>query len=365
MQGGPPAADRILVIRLGALGDVVRSLPAVSALRAAYPAAQITWLVEPAAASVLVGQPCIDGIQVFPRDALHSQLRSGSLWSLARDVRRFVRLLRAERFDLVVDFHSILRSSVLSRISGAPLRVAYAPPFGREASHLLANRLLWLPAQKMSRFERNAALVRFLDVSSSPAASPLRLPGDVRARMVEALAGRAAAVVIHPGTSASTPYKRYPVASFAEVAVRLQRETGLACLVTRGPSSAEIETARAIVERAGGAAELAPETPTLLDLAALFASSRLAIAGDTGPLHLAALAGTPVVQLLGPTDPVENAPWQGVPSRSLRAGLACSPCRRGCKAATCMQVLAPEQVVVAARELLAGMNEGGLAGAAT
>jgi len=362
LQGGPPVADRILVIRLGALGDVVRSLPAVSALRAAYPAARITWLVEPAASSALVGQSCIDDSCVFPRDALQSQLRRGAWWSLVRDARRFVRLLREERFDLVIDFHSILRSSVLSRLSGAPVRVAYAPPFGREYSHLLANRLLRLPAQKISRFERNASLVRFLGVSSDPTASPLRLPDDVRTRMAQALAGRAAAVVIHAGTSASTPYKRYPVARFAEVALRLKRDTGLGCLVTRGVSPAESETAHAIVERARGAAELAPETPTLLDLAALFASNRLAIAGDTGPLHLAALVGTPVVQLLGPTDPIENAPWQGVPSRSLRADLACSPCRRGCAAATCMQALAPDEVVIAARELLGGANRVGLAG---
>jgi len=362
LQGGPPAAERILVIRLGALGDVVRSLPAVSALRAAYPAARITWLVEPAASSVLVDQPCIDGSCVFPRDALESQLRRGAWWSLARDASRFVRLLRAERFDLVIDFHAILRSSVLSRLSGAPVRVAYAPPFGREYSHLLANRLLRLPAQKISRFERNAALVRFLGVSPGPVASPLRLPGDVRTRMAQALAGRAPAVVIHAGTSASTPYKRYPVARFAEVALRLKRETGLVCLVTRGVSPAESDAAHAIVERARGAAELAPETPTLLDLAALFASNRLAIAGDTGPLHLAALVGTPVVQLLGPTDPVENAPWQGVPSRSLQAGLACSPCRRGCAAAACMQALAPDEVVTAARALLGGGDRVGLVG---
>jgi ADP-heptose:LPS heptosyltransferase len=353
LQGGPPIADRILVIRLGALGDVVRSLPAVSALHAAFPAARITWLVEPAAASVLAGQPFIDEICVFPRDALQTRLRSGSLPSLVRDVRRFIRLLRRGRFDLVLDFHSILRSSVLSRLSGAPVRVAYAPPFGRECSHLLANRLLRLPARKVSRFERNASLVRFLGVPFSPAAHPLRLPDAVRTRMSVALAGRAAAVVIHPGTSESTPYKRYPIASFAEVARRLEGETGLRCLVTRGPSRAEIETANGVVERSGGSAELAPETPTLLDLAALFASSRLAIAGDTGPLHVAALVGTPVVQLLGPTDPVENAPWEGVPSKSLRAGLACSPCRRGCAAATCMQALAPEHVLAAARELLA------------
>jgi ADP-heptose:LPS heptosyltransferase len=69
---------------------------------------------------------------------------------------------------------------------------------------------------------------------------------------------------------------------------------------------------------------------------------------------VASLVGTPVVQLLGPTDPVENAPWRETPARSLRVGLACSPCRRGCAAAPCLRTLAPEAVIAAARELLSG-----------
>ena len=93
--------------------------------------------------------------------------------------------------------------------------------------------------------------------------------------------------------------------------------------------------------------------PTLGDLAVLFAASRLYIGSDSGPMHVASLVGTPVLQLLGPTDPVENAPWSETASRQVRIRVPCSPCRRGCAAATCMRGISSDAVLAAARELLA------------
>ena len=133
---------------------------------------------------------------------------------------------------------------------------------------------------------------------------------------------------------------------------------GVTSVVTRGPARDDQAFAAAIVDASGGAARIAPETPTLADLAALFSRSRLYIGGDTGPMHLASLVGTPVVQILGPTDPVENAPFPGSSSRTVRVQIHCNPCRRGCAAVTCMRVIPPEMVVGAARELLAATATG-------
>jgi ADP-heptose:LPS heptosyltransferase len=80
---------------------------------------------------------------------------------------------------------------------------------------------------------------------------------------------------------------------------------------------------------------------------------RAYVGGDTGPLHVASMVGTPVVQLLGPTDPIENAPWEHTPSRTVRVQIGCNPCRRGCAAALCMRVIDPDAVVGAARSVLA------------
>ncbi len=357
----PPLAERILVIRLGAMGDVVRTLPAFAELRARYPNAQVTWLVERKAEGAVRGQPGIDEVLVFPREELEAHWGERRLLRFTRDALRFALELRRRRFDLVLDFHAILKTGLLSRATGAPVRVGYAPPFARELSFGFANRRARIEPAKVSRFVRNAALVDFLAIG--PPAVPRAEAGQgagfavdpARAkRMRDALAERTGGaelvVVIHPGASEGASYKRYPVGAWGEVAAALV-EQGAACVVSSG-GEVEREIAQGVVERSGGAARLAPATPTLADLAALYAACRLFLGSDSGPLHVASLLGTPVVQLLGPTDLVENRPWAGTPSRSLRVPVGCSPCRSGCPAASCMNVLPPEAVLAAARELL-------------
>jgi ADP-heptose:LPS heptosyltransferase len=346
------------VIRLGAIGDVVRTLPAVSSLRAAYPRARLTWLVEPAASGILSAQPWIDEVLVFPRTSLRAALLQARLPSFARELAHFVRHLRAERFDLVLDFHAILKSGLLSFASGAERRVSYAPPFGREGAWLFANQRVRLSPERASRFERNAGLLRFLGADAPTAPTPLHVDPAAAARMQAALGGGAAPIAVHPGTSAGTPHKRWAATGYAAVIRALHREHGAHAVVSYGPDPEERSSAADVVRLAAGAARLAPETASLGELAALFAQCRLYLGGDTGPMHVASLVGTPVVQILGPTDPVENEPWQGTPSRSVRVGVACSPCRRGCASATCMQVVPPDLVLAAARELLGPAADG-------
>jgi ADP-heptose:LPS heptosyltransferase len=338
------------VIRLGALGDVVRTLPAVSALRAHYAGAHLAWLVEPPSAGVLERQPWVDEVLVFPRPALRRALGSGRLPTLAREARRFLRELRARRFDLALDFHAILKSGILARLSGAPVRASYAPPFGRELAWLFANRRARLGPGRPSRYDRNEALVRFLGIGEAPAPAPLRVDPEAQRRADAWLAGRPAPVAIHPGTSEVTPYKRYGVAGYAALARALASD-GIPVVVSAGPARGERAMADAIVAASGGAAVRGPETQGIADLAALLSRARLFVGSDSGPLHVASLVGTPVVQILGPTHPDENRPWAGTPSRQVRVPIACSPCRRGCAAATCMRVVPPEAVIAAAREL--------------
>lgn len=348
----PPAADRVLVIRLGALGDVVRTLPAVSALRAAYAGSHIAWLVEPAAWSALDGQPWIDEVIVFPRPALTEALRRGHWLEAAGALRRFVRGLRRRRFDLVVDFHGIAKSALLARASGARRCVGYAPPFARESSWRLMHERARLAPARVSRFVRNRGLVEFLGVAATPHPTPLRVDPRARARAARALGHPGRWVALHAGTSPQTPHKRWPAAGFAAVARALAQD-GFVPVVTFGPGAAERRLAETVVAESAGAARLAPPTRSVGELAAVLASCRLLVSADSGPLHVASLVGTPVVQLLGPTDPVENAPWEGTPSRTVRVPVACSPCRRGCAAAPCMRRIRPEDVLAAARALLA------------
>jgi ADP-heptose:LPS heptosyltransferase len=342
----PPEASSILVIRLGALGDVVRTRFALPGLRALYPDARIDWLVEDRAAAGLEGVAGLDDVIRVPRARLSYREPLRGLMQL----RALVRDLRARRYDLVVDFHSILKSAALARLAGAPLRVGYAPPFAREGSSRLYTHAARVSPTHLSRFERNAALIEYLggEVPSEP--PPLTLTDEIRPDLEAVPSGL---VVMHPGTSESTRYKRWAPERYAEVAREIRRSLDLESVVTWGPVDAERRAAEAVVAGADGAARLAPPTHEIADLLALLRRGRLFVGSDSGPMHLASLAGLPVVVLFGPTDPLENEPFPGRPCRVVRVDVGCNPCRAGCPVLTCMAAIEVEGVVEAVRSLVA------------
>jgi heptosyltransferase-1 len=359
--GRPPGADRILIIRLGALGDVVRSLPAAVALRSLYPGAHITWLVEPGAAGVVDTAGVVDETLVFPRGDLVEFFRAADGLSFFRMLFGAVRQLRDRRFDLVLDFHGILKSGLLARLSGAPLRYGFGSRVAREFADRFVNRPVKLENPHVSRYDKNRALVEAL----SPAAefperpflqpSPLaiaRLAARLRVSNREKAEGF---VLIHPGSSPGAQYKRYAPSAWNEVARRLAEE-GIPVWVASGPNRHESNLAEEIIRASQGAIACAPETRSFDDLLALLVRASVFVSCDSGPLHAASLAGVPVVQLLGPTDPIHNEPWRGSPSRRVYVPLPCSPCRRGCADATCMRAIPPALVV----EEIRGLRETGV-----
>jgi ADP-heptose:LPS heptosyltransferase len=340
-----PRAERILVIRLGALGDVIRTRVAFAGLRALYPEAEIHWLVEDRAASGLVGMVGLDRIVEVPRTRLGWRDPRASLEALSHLVGE----LRGNRYDLAVDFHGILKSGLLMWRSGIPLRVGYGRGLARENSQIFSTHRVRVRSSRISRFERNAALVRFLggDVPSSP--PRLRIPDD--GSHGDAPPDRP--LVMHPGTSRLTSYKRWDLARYAELAIQLHERVGARTVVTWGPVAGEQVCAEEVVDRARGAAQLAPATGSLAALMALLSRARLFVGSDSGPMHMACLVGTPVLVLFGPTDPVENAPFEGVDSRVLRHDVGCNPCRKGCAMRSCMAAIGVDEAVDAALELVA------------
>jgi ADP-heptose:LPS heptosyltransferase len=349
----PLPAQRILVVRLGAMGDVVRTRFAFGGLRKLYPRARIDWLVEDRAAAGLEAIRGLDGRIVVPR----SDLQRGTPASRLRRLTGVIRELRGRDYELAVDFHGMLRGALLVWAAGIPQRVGYARGVAKEGSSLLLTHPVRFAPRYVSRFERNAALVRYLggDVPSEP--PPVDLPPG-RPAEIHDLAGDLA--VIHPGTSASTRYKRWDPAGFAEVARALHDHAGLTSLVTWGPVPGEREVADEVVHLAKAAARLAPATRSIAQLLALIRSARVFVGCDSGPLHLASLVGVPVVAVFGPTDPIENAPFPGAPHRVVRRDVGCNPCREGCSARTCLSDIPPSSVIRAAFDVIReGAAEGG------
>ncbi|MFQ5697695.1 MAG: glycosyltransferase family 9 protein [Myxococcota bacterium] len=341
-------AESILVIRLGALGDVVRTRFAFPGLRELYPSARIDWLVDDHSAAGLDGIVGVDDRVVVPRAG--SGERAPQVW---RRLPRLVRQLRSRRYDLVLDFHGIARSGILARLTGAPHRVGYAQPVARDRVHRLYTDHVRLERTHVSRFERNAAMIEFLGGKAPATAPPLELPEGTGPAV-----SLRACVILHPGTSGSTRYKRWPAESFGALARLLAAgDPALECLVSFGPVDGERQTALEVVRASQGAARLAEPTPSVAATIARLRGAAAFVGSDSGPMHLASLAGTPLVALFGPTDPIENAPFAGSPSKRIWTDVGCNPCREGCPWSTCMRVLEPERVAAAVRSLIAAGRE--------
>jgi lipopolysaccharide heptosyltransferase II len=351
---------RILLVRLRQIGDVVFTTPAVHALRQRFPDAHLTYIVEPPAAPIVVHNPHLNEVLVAPR----ARGLRGLLGDLALGRR-----LRAERYDLAIDFHGGPRASLLTWLSGAPERLGYE----------IAGRS-WMYTRRSARpralrprhsVENQWDLLASLGVAPPDrAAFPVEMPIDADAaasvadRLSRAGVARdAALVVVH--VSAGNPFRRWPAGAFVELTASLaSADPRRRVIVTSGPSESEA-AGRVIADaqtRLGGARAgqvLSCGEFSLAELRALLEHAALYIGGDSGPLHVAATTTVPIVGLYGPTLPARSAPWRSgaCVTESVDAGeLPCRPCdQRVCEPGDfrCLTSIAPAQVLAAAERALA------------
>jgi ADP-heptose:LPS heptosyltransferase len=351
--------QHILLIRLSAIGDVVHALHALAALRAVRPGAEVGFLVEDRVASLLAGHPDIDRLHVYRRRAWQEGVRSAPD-RVASEVGAFLAELRGARYDISVDLQGNLKGGVLSMLSGAPRRIGLARGFGIEGNHLFATEHVRLPDGPVHRVDRALALVGPLGVAGAAGARRIAIADDEAAPADRFLAdwrlepGRYA--VLHPGTSAFGLHKRWPADRYGTLAAHLEKEYGLASVVTWGPG--EEDLVALAVRSSGGAAVAGPESASLKTLAHLIGRAGLFVAGDTGALHLAAYLGVPTVGLFGPKDPRVYAP-RGPVAEVVWLGHDCSPCpKRNCPDPVCMTSITQDHVLPAVRKVLAPVPAG-------
>jgi lipopolysaccharide heptosyltransferase I len=325
----------ILIVRLGALGDLVHTVPAAAALRRAFPEGAIDWVVDAKHAPFV---ELVDGIDRVIR------LEGASLraWTGA------VRDLRPRHYDAALDFQGLMKSAVLARSSGARrvlgfslwhLREKGARPFYSEVA---------APDAPVHVIQKNLRLLAAVGVASQAIEFPLSAPASApRDEVVAEAAGRPIALV-NPG--AAWPNKRWPAERFGEVCSFLRDVRGLQPYVVWGPG--EEELARAVSDASNGAARVAPAT-AVPDLLALCRAAALMVSGDTGPLHIAAAAGTPAVGIFGPTDPARNGPWSTADVSVSRYGACrCAYARRCRRASPCLADVSVAEVAAAIQRRL-------------
>lgn len=339
---GPRAAStrtplsRILIVRLGSLGDLVHTLPAVAAIRRAHPAAQIDWLVDAAHRSFLELVPIVSTLVVLGDPSARG-------WLEAR------RSMRQQRYDVALDFQGLLKSAALARLSGARRVIGFERRALREglAAILYTERVAVSEGQHVIR--KNLQLAAAVGAADDAIALPIRSASAPAIDKCQAALGRPYALV-NPG--AAWPNKRWPPDRLGRVARTLAERHGLAPVVLWGPG--ETDAANAVVKASGGAARLAPRT-TLAELVALARGARLMISGDTGPLHIAAALGVPAVALFGPTNPRRNGPWAADDVSISRYETCACHYERRCRrndAEWCLASISVEDVLAAVDERL-------------
>ncbi len=335
----------ILIVKTSALGDLVHSLPALRALRQALPTARLGWVVEEVFAPLLAGHPDLDAL--FP-----IKLRPWRKQPLSARVRRefldFRASVRSFAADAALDLMGNYKGAALTFLSGARRRIGAARQDRREpGSAVLINEPVKIDA--VHAVDRNLALLApFVITPPAVDFGGARLLPQVPAEAQRFFAETPTPyVLIQAG--AGWGNKCYPNSSWGEVARQLRDATGLAVRVPTAPG--EEHLAAAVVAASHGAAQTVA-AHSLPVLVALLRRARLLLGGDTGPVHLAHALGTPVLCLLGPTDPRRFGPY-GAPERALFRQLPCSFChRRLAETKACLLDLRPQEVVTRALTLL-------------
>jgi len=342
-----------LIVRLSAVGDVINVLPTLASLRAQRPDAYIAWAVEEAAADLLQGHPHLDEVIVVPLKSWKRSLPFGLVAGL-KGLSELSSRLKNGAFDVTLDAHGNLKSGFVTRLSAAPRRVGFNRRHTREANHLFLTDAVDLPRPEPCRVLRALHLLTALGLEPRYVPTTLNLEARHRDEAGAALSSDRPLVVMHPGTSAFGAFKRWPAERFGQLAARLVERHDVQVLVTTGPGEEDLGRTAADAS-AGSARWLPPFQGGLRSFAALAQRATLVVAGDTGPLHLAAALDRPVVALFGPKDPAIYAPHCSH-SRVVRQDLPCSPCRkRSCDHPICMTSLTVSQVANACDDLLNSM----------
>lgn len=332
-------AERILIVLLGAIGDVVRGLPLATRLRAGYPHARLAWAVEPRAAPLLEHHPALDERLVFER--------AGG----ARSFLAFLRRVRAGGFDLVLDLQRHAKSGVVSWASGAPVRVGFHRRNAKELNWLASTHTIPPVEPRGWKLEQYQRFADFLELP------PLAPRFDVRLRPEEEIrVGALLATVTRPFAACflgSTWESRLWFAEHWSALVDALDARGLATVLIGGADVTAV--AEVIAARCAPSLLDLTNRTTLRETYGVLARARVAIGPDSGPMHLAAAAGTPVVSLWGATTPARSAPF-GSEHLVVVGRVPCAPCylRRCPIGRQCMRDIGPDRVIAQVERALGG-----------
>ncbi len=347
--------NRILIVKLSSLGDIVHALPTVNALRDRFPQAHIAWLVDAAWREILDGVAAVDEVLINP-------LPSGKTFRFRRDIGRLgeywrgmqaMRLeLLARQFDAALDLHGLFRSAIWCKWSGAPVRVGLRDNVHEFNYLFLTHRV---PSAGRHAVERMLGVAQHFGADVTNPRFGYQPPPAAQQFAEEFLVGNGlrAVPLIGINAGASRPTNRWGTDKFAAVADALAQDIGGRIILFGAPS--DVPRTHEIASRMKEPPLVAAGQTTLSQLAALLQRCTLLVSGDTGPMHLATAVGTPVVALFGPAAPWLTGPY-GKQHAVVEKDLPCRPCfhrPRACQGRIdCLKMIGAEEVAAAARGVI-------------
>ena len=316
---------KILVVKPSSLGDVVHSLPFLHVLKKKYPNAEVHWIIAKGLEGLLESNPLISRIWVIEKDKWRA---FKSLSFTLRNLNNLKKTLQEEAFDIVIDLQGLLRSGLLSYVSGAPVRIGFRE--AREGAGLFYTHKIE-GGKDIHAVDRYLKIAGFLGCDIKNIEPPALKTGDIVQNKINY-----EYVVIAPGARWQT--KKWHPECFGELAARLNLKS-----VVVG-SSADIEIADQVVKNSrGNAVSLAGKT-SLKELIGIISRAKFVVTNDSGPMHIAAALNIPVFAIFGPTNPMRTGPY-GKNNTVVKTKVSCAPCyKKKCRSVKCMDSVSVEEV---------------------
>ena len=331
-------AKKIAIIKLGAIGDVINTLPLLNRLRKGYPHSQIDWIVERKSAPVLENHPALDRRVVFPREHPTRWLQ-------------FLKHFRQTRYDLIIDCQRIMRSGLLTWLSGSPWRVGFDRARCKEMNWIFTNKTIHPNAHPGVMLEQFLEFADYLELPPCPISWDIPLSKEECGKANKLVGGEAYATIVF-NVGASKPENLWPVEHFIHLGHLIKQHWKGKIVLSGGeqdrPRATQIAASSNIENMAG--------VLSLRELGGLYESTSLVISGDTGPLHFAVAMGAPVLGLYGPSNPSRTGPFNNSNNVIVGEGNPeCPACKQRCLApyTPCMNSISPEIVFKRVEQQLA------------
>jgi len=340
----------ILIVKLSAIGDVIHTLPSLAELRKLYPGSHITWVIEEASSDLILGHPYLDKVIVSRRKQWISDLKRGKIGNILQEIKTFIHELRSRPYDLVIDFHGLLKSAVVVLLSSGKRKLGYDSM--QELSGLFFKEKIPEDMKKHA-VDRYLDFIRYLGAEIKQPDFLIPITEENREKVetllqLNGIDGREQFVAVNPVALWKT--KLWGNDKFACLCDRIAEELKVPVVLT-GSNAEDAVRIQSMMKTS--AINLGGQT-TLRDLAYLYKRASLLITTDSGPMHLAAALRTPVVAIFGPTDPSRTGPY-GKGHTVIQKTLSCSPCfLKSCDSHECMHDISVEEMFHAVQEKLMG-----------